>query len=96
MFFVNHLLTVAFCMVCFRSFLDHQRKQYRTHLRLEANSAYVGFTVDWVHRHIYYCEDNRGYGAHKVMEYDMSSRKTKQLFTSNSNCYDLAVDPYSR
>lgn len=77
-------------IACFRSFFGSQLNKYSTPLQFVGNSHSFGLTVDWLNKQIYFCGDLR------VMAYDMSKENTRQLFTPESQCTDLAVDPYSR
>lgn len=90
----NYLLQIiiltAICVACFRYFFGHQLNKYSTPSNQELNSYYWGFTVDWLNNQIYFCE------SRSVMAYDMSSDNSSQLYTTDSECRDLAVDPYTR
>lgn len=78
------------CIACFRSFLSHQLKKYTVPSKLEVNPNGWGAAVDWLNKQIYYC------GNLSVMAYDMSIETTTQLFTTDSPCNYIAVDPYTR
>lgn len=77
-------------MVCFRSFFGHKLNQYSTPLKFEVNSNKWGLTVDWLRNQIYFYENRR------VVAYDMSIETTTHLYTTDSDCNDLAVDPFTR
>lgn len=63
---------------------------YSAPSKVEINSSSLGFTVDWPHEKLYYCEEQL------IMEYDMMSETTKRLYTTNTECADLAINPYNR
>lgn len=87
-----YIVTItAICIVCFRSFFGLDIQKYRTPSRVEVNSSLFGFTVDWLHKLIYFCDED-----FVIMEYNMTSNVTREIYAAVSQCKDLAVDPYTR
>lgn len=83
------VLTAVF-IACFRSFFGGLLNKYSTPLELEVNSNRWGLAIDWPNKQVYLCE------SRNVMAYDITSGNTRKLYTTDSACNDLAVDPYSR
>lgn len=82
--------TNSYSHVCFRSFFGQPRKYYSDPLKIGVNVSQYGFTVDWHHNKVYYCANKQ------ILEHDMFSGQSKQVYTTVSECVDLAVDPSNR
>lgn len=59
-------------------------------LNLEVIANSLAIAVDWINQKIYYFQEAL------VMENDLVKQNPRPLFTSDSACSDLAIDPYTR